>query len=118
MDEIEDAQMEEEASCSSDINVEERIRQIKQGILPEKSRQLYEMRYRDFKDWVKQNNLRLCDDTVLAYFSVQSETHTPNFLFHLRSILASTLKIYDDFDIRKIPFLVDYCKQKVRGYVP
>ena len=89
------------------------------GLLPEKSRILYEKTYREFIAWCGEKQVKKYSESVmLAYFAHIVEKGLIASLWPKYSMLRSTLNIYHNVDISQFKKLICYIKRQKEGYKP
>src|ERR1043166_938207 len=125
---------------SEDILAKEK--KATEGLLPTKSRAVYDNEYKLFVGWKLKYALKIVNETVMmAYFQelvcfgvivtyinigefvnfvppLQSEKYAPNSLWKKYSILKSTLIVNDNVDISRFNRLLAFLKQRSKGYIP
>lgn len=90
------------------------------SVLPEKTRQRYEVSYHQFMNWkeAKDPDSPLSENVLMAYFGELSEKIKPSSLWALYSMLRSTLNIYNNVDITQYLQLRSLLRNKANGYKP
>jgi len=87
------------------------------GLIPAKSRILYENTYDAFQKWKKQHKIDSSSERVLmAYFNDLSKKFAPPTLWAKYSMLRTTLTVNDDINIREYNRLIAFLKQNSKGY--
>lgn len=93
--------------------------EVKDNLLPEKSKDLYLKSYNAFVKW--QNDHGTCSFSkrvVLSYFVYLEKNRAPSTLWSEYSKLKSTLKLKHGLDIADYAELTSFLKQKMKGYTP
>ncbi|KAF2895572.1 hypothetical protein ILUMI_10606, partial [Ignelater luminosus] len=90
------------------------------ALLPEQSRQKYEVSYNRYVDWRKANDIKpiISENVLIAYFGELSEKMKPTSLWTQYSMLRSTISIHHDVDITRYQKLKALLKRKSDGYKP
>lgn len=104
-----DCPMDIEAAAEAAIN----------GLLPEKSKALYEAAYKKFEDWRLKNRVKTTDEKcLLAYFSQELKDKRPSTKWSQYSMLRTTLNVKMGIDISGFMNLKSFLKRKSDGYRP
>ncbi|XP_062702622.1 uncharacterized protein LOC134285581 [Aedes albopictus] len=89
------------------------------GLLPEKSKTLYENSYKRFNDWRTKNKIAAVDEKcMLAYFSQEMGSQKPSTSWTHYSMLKSTLNMHMGVDISGFRNLISFLKRKSDGFRP
>lgn len=108
---------ESEDSISSDI--EEDAKAAISNLLPKKSKELYELAYKKFKNWCELKKVKMVSENVLlAYFSNKSKVLKPSTMWSQYSMLRTTISINQNVDISKFMNLIAFLKRNSEGYRP
>lgn len=106
-------------SDTDDSEVERLANQAIVTIVPAKSKHLYEAAYAAFQDWFSQKkNKTITEIVMLAYFQVLSTKYRPNTLWCEYSKLRTMIHLHTKVDISSFLQLIDFLKQKSKGYSP
>ena len=75
-----------------------------QNLLPEKSKNKYNVVYKNFQDWCSSKNIKssFTENVLLAYFSELSTKYKPSSLWSFYSMLRSTLNINNGVNSREL----------------
>ncbi len=88
------------------------------SILPNKSREHYEIAYKDFKIWMQQRNVQhISENIVLAYLKYESEKKAPSTLWALYSMIKSMINFNHNIDILSFQNIKAFLKNVNKGYV-
>lgn len=107
--------------------IEDMANLAKSNIIPKISRVTYDKEYKKFVNWRLENNCEgnSLESQLLAYFSerlsqegTNGSPKAPSSLWPLRSMLMTTLNVYEGQDISKIMSLKAYIKNACAGYQP
>ena len=104
-----------------EISVAERVKRIRNSLLPEKSEKKYKTVYSKFLSWQKSKNLKNFDeDTLLIYFDELCNQKKLNAatLWSYYSMLKSLIAQSQNVDISKYNSLIAYLKKQNANYVP
>lgn len=90
------------------------------GIIPEKSKIIYEKTYREYLKWCNEKKVQKCylEDNLLAYFYYLSDSRKPSSLWSYYSMLKANIKMYHNTDISNYSGLFGFLKRKSDGYKP
>ncbi|KAF2878948.1 hypothetical protein ILUMI_27221 [Ignelater luminosus] len=90
------------------------------NLLPEKTRQRYEVSYNQFMNWREAKDIKssFSEDVLMTYFRELSEKIKPSSLWAQYSMLRSTLSIYNYVDITQYLKLRALLRRKSDGYKP
>lgn len=84
-------------------------------IIPEKSRKLYEKRYKIFCEWMAKNNKTEVNETLLlAFFNSELKNAAPTTKWSIFSILKAMLKAKMNVDIGTYHQLISFLKKRAR----
>ncbi|KAF5282646.1 hypothetical protein FQR65_LT14242 [Abscondita terminalis] len=114
----------EESNSREEINgTQQEIRKITPSVeisrIPDKSRHVYEKRYKKFTQWCEENHVtNISENVLLAYFQLQTETYKSSTLWVIYSMLRSCLNIYKHVDISQYKQLQRLLQQASVGYTP
>lgn len=87
------------------------------NILPEASKERYEIAYQKFMDWRIENNVNSFSENVLmAYFGHITNRFKPSSLWSTYSMLKSVLNIKHNTNIAGYPKLKAYLKRQSNGF--
>ncbi|KAF2895724.1 hypothetical protein ILUMI_10448, partial [Ignelater luminosus] len=87
------------------------------NVLPEKSRQIYELAYSKFKQWCENKKVReITEDVLLRYFSEMAGQLKSSSLWAKYSMLKASLGVKDGVNIKKFSKLTAFLKWKSTGY--
>ncbi|RZC41182.1 hypothetical protein BDFB_014614 [Asbolus verrucosus] len=88
-----------EIHCTpSEITV--KVKSASANLLPEKSRERYEVIYRKFMDWRLKNKVQSFSENILmAYFDELPNKMKPSSLWAIYSMLRSTIVIHNNINI-------------------
>lgn len=105
-----------------EINMEEVTKiasKVKEGLLPPKSKSLYEEAYCSYRKWcVKRNIVETTEDTILAYFDTELAPYKASTLWTKYSMLRTTIKLHEKVDISKFGSIICFLKRKGEAYKP
>lgn len=89
-------------------------------LLPEKSRQQYDIAYNGFIEWsqLKKVEGKFSESVFLVYFEEKSKLWKSSTLWSKFSMIKAELKIKENVDISKYHKLVAFLKRKSVGYRP
>ncbi|KAF2895723.1 hypothetical protein ILUMI_10447 [Ignelater luminosus] len=86
-------------------------------LIPEKSRQIYDLAYSKFKQWCENKKIReITEDVLLRYFSEIAGKLKSSSLWSRYSMLKASLEVKDEINIKKFSKLTAFLKWKSRGY--
>uniref|UniRef100_V5GRG2 Uncharacterized protein n=1 Tax=Anoplophora glabripennis TaxID=217634 RepID=V5GRG2_ANOGL len=88
------------------------------GIIPEKSKSIYNKELKEFQDWKIKGVKGVNEDVLLAYFFNLSKKLAPSTLWTKYSMLKSTLRVYKNIEISKFGRLVAFLKSKHKHFQP
>lgn len=98
--------------------ITESAKSITAGLLPEKSRKLYEAEYEAFIAWRKgKNTSSFSENVLLAYFSDLSEKYASSSLWCKYSKLRSTVQLNDGVNLEEYSKLRSFLKRKSENFV-
>lgn len=91
-----------------------------EGIIPVKSKSVYEKEYSRFIQWTNDNSVKTVNETVLlAYFQELTADFSPNSLWTKFSMLRKELMVKKVVNsAKKFSQLEAYLKQRSKGYQP
>lgn len=93
--------------------------QATEGLLPQKSKQLYLRAYLDFKKWCNSKNvIKISENVLLAYFQEYSENKKASTQWAHYSMLKATLNLKENIDISKFCKLIAFLKRQNDNYKP
>ena len=95
--------------------------ELKQSLLPDKSKKGYENGYNNFKNWCDKNGVQsnvISETVVLAYFGELAQNKKPSTLWSTYSMLRTVINIKHNCDISKFPLLMAFLKNQNIGYIP
>ncbi|XP_051158528.1 uncharacterized protein LOC127279910 [Leptopilina boulardi] len=88
------------------------------GLLPTKSKAIYESAYNAYSEWKKSRNVNATSEsTLLVYFDELSKKYKSTTLWSLHSKLKSTIKIKEKVDIDKYKALSAFMHSHSRGHI-
>ncbi|KAK4884976.1 hypothetical protein RN001_001247 [Aquatica leii] len=100
-------------------NITQQAAKVQAELLPKKSRDRYEKKYRLFYEWREQKNFKsVSDDVFLVYLSEKAKLLKPSTLWSRFSMIKSCLSIKENVDISKFPQTIAFLKRQGVGYVP
>ncbi|XP_014219502.1 uncharacterized protein LOC106647566 [Copidosoma floridanum] len=99
-------------------NLEEEAKTIVNGLLPQKSRALYEKAHAQYMDWKTKNEASFDKSSFLVYFEELSKKFKPPSLWSHWARLKATLNIKNNIKIEKYLLLKTILKNKSKGYKP
>lgn len=98
-------------------DISEIAKEVSLDLLPRKSKNIYEKKYKEFVDWCTEKEIKkISENVLLAYFSKKSKLLKPSSLWSTYSMLKSTLKVKKDIDISVFYKLISFLKQQSVGY--
>ncbi|KAJ8914661.1 hypothetical protein NQ315_017358 [Exocentrus adspersus] len=98
-------------------NITEAANSACENILPNKSRSRYELIYKKFMDWRRDNQINsFSENVLLAYISEISKNLKPPTVWSMYSMLRSTIDIKHNINISKYAKVKAFLKQKSTGY--
>jgi len=87
--------------------------------LPDKSKKRYADMYKKFEEWRTQENVQqLSEEVLLTYFEELAKKNCPTTLWAIYSMLKSTIKHHHNIDISRYSELINFVKQRNKGYRP
>ena len=87
------------------------------NLLPEKSRQQYDVAYSRFTEWCVSKQVQsLTEDVFLAYFAARAGKVKPSSLWSEYSMVNASLAIKRDVDLKKFAKLTAFMKKQSAGY--
>lgn len=98
--------------------IEELANKAVVGLLPEKSKGIYEKTYANYETWCSQKKVVniVHEKVLLAYFKEESMKKKSSSLWSYYSMLRSTLLIKKNVDISKFNQLIAFLKRKSDSY--
>lgn len=70
------------------------------GLMPDKSKKIYEQRYKYFKDWCKNKRIQnTTENVMIAFFNEQSKTFKSSTLWSMYSMLKTMLNLRENIEI-------------------
>lgn len=106
----------EEDMCTPP-EISEKAKTATNDLLPEKSRERYELVYQRFMDWRLKNNVKsLSENVMLAYFDELSKQMKPSSLWAMYSMLRATVNIRHNTNISSYAKLLALLKRKSDGF--
>lgn len=106
-------------SDSEDIpsDIENTAKAVISSLLPEKSKQLYELAYKRFENWCNLKKVKtVSESALLAYFSEKAKVQRSSTLWSHYSMLRTTISIKQNVDISKYTNLLAFLKRQAEGY--
>lgn len=101
------------------VEIEETAAQVHDGLLPEKSRDLYMAIYQNFIKWKKsQGFVEINEDVILRFLSVLAKTFSPISVVAKYTMLKKSLLIYHNIDSSRYRAVKTFLKRNKDGYVP
>ncbi|XP_033217685.1 uncharacterized protein LOC117173304 isoform X3 [Belonocnema kinseyi] len=102
------------------LNRNQKVKEAQPDILPEKSKDRYELAFAKFDNWRKLNKTEECSDNdiILAYFNQLGKNRAPSSLWTYYSMLKSTLYAKEGMRLEQHYQLQKFLKNKSRGYEP
>lgn len=90
------------------------------NLVPEKSREKYQLVYDRYEKWCKERNVTDIknEKALLVYFNELSKTQKPSSLWCYYSMLKTEFLVKKDVDIKKYVNLIVFLKRKSEGYKP
>lgn len=90
-----------------------------QNLLPEKSKNKYNVVYKNFQDWCSSKNIKssFTENVLLAYFSELSTKYKASSLWTFYSMLRSTLNINNGINIENYLKLRAFLKRQSEKHV-
>ncbi|CAH1381952.1 unnamed protein product [Tenebrio molitor] len=107
-------------SDSDDPEITEAANAAIAGLLPKKSKEVYEHTYHIFSEWCKGKKCpgKVNENILLAYFVAKSKTVKSSTLWSTNSMLKATTNIKHNIDISKFNKLVPFLKRMSDNYKP
>lgn len=101
-------------------NVKKLVAEAKGTLIPQKSKNRYELCYSQFTEWQCLNQLQgnITEEVILAYLASQGKRLAPTSLWSYYSMLKNMLKIKDNIDIGKFHTVINFLKNQSKGYKP
>ncbi|KAJ8921818.1 hypothetical protein NQ315_004026 [Exocentrus adspersus] len=96
------------------FELEDAVKEVMDGILPKKSRKIYEAQYDTFVKWCCQRKLENVNEDVL----LKSKTLSSSTLWAHYSMLKTMLNVKRNIDVSKFYKLSAFLKRKSEGYKP
>ncbi|KAJ8910454.1 hypothetical protein NQ315_008866 [Exocentrus adspersus] len=96
------------------FELEDAVKEVMDGILPKKSRKIYEAQYDTFVKWCYQRKLENVNEDVL----LKSKTLSSSTLWAHYSMLKTMLNVKRNIDVSKFYKLSAFLKRKSEGYKP
>ncbi|KAJ8909403.1 hypothetical protein NQ315_004528 [Exocentrus adspersus] len=101
------------------FELEDAVKEVMDGILPKKSRKIYEAQYDTFVKWCCQRKLEnVNEDVLLVFFAEKSKTLSSSTLWTHYSMLKTMLNVKRNIDVSKFYKLSAFLKRKSEGYKP
>ncbi|KAJ8923456.1 hypothetical protein NQ315_002015 [Exocentrus adspersus] len=101
------------------FHVQDAVKEVMDGILPKKSRKIYEAQYDTFVKWCCQRKLEnVNEDVLLVFFAEKSKTLSSSTLWAHYSMLKTMLNVKRNIDVSKFYKLSAFLKRKSEGYKP
>lgn len=102
-----------------DFNLKKAAEEAVEGILPTKSRKIYEAQYQIFVKWCCERKVEnFSEDALLVFFTEKSRTLSASTLWAHYSMLKTMLNVKNNIDISKFHKLTALLKRKNEGYKP
>ncbi|KAJ8914783.1 hypothetical protein NQ315_014524 [Exocentrus adspersus] len=96
------------------FELEDAVKEVMDGILPKKSRKIYEAQYDTFVKWCCQRKLEnVNEDVLLVFFAEKSKTLSSSTLWAHYSMLKTMLNVKRNIDVSKFYKLSAFLKGKV-----
>lgn len=101
-------------------DVEEAANRATLDLLPQKSRQQYDIAYKRLIEWCKMKKVadKFTENILLAYFEEKSKLWKASTLWSNFSMIKASLQIKNNVDISKYYKLIAFLKRKSVGYRP
>lgn len=101
------------------VEIKEKAKAASLGLLPAKSRKIYETEYELFMGWCKKNRVMTVNETaLLAYLNELSKRYKNSSLWSKFSMLKAVLSVNDNIDVNKFLKLKAFLKRHGTGYRP
>ena len=109
--------MSESDSDNFEMEVEREAELALNGLLPSKSKKIYENAFKQFMAWFDNKKLKVISEKVLlVYFTKEYQTKKPSTTWTHYSMLRTTLNVKKNVDIGKFSQLKALLKRKSDGY--
>lgn len=106
-----------DSDCPMDI--EAAAEAAMNGLIPEKSKPVYEGAFKKFQDWITKNRIETTDEkTLLAYFSQEMKDKKPSTKWSHYSMLRTMIGLRMGINISGFLNLKSFLKRKSDGYRP
>ncbi|KAJ8916837.1 hypothetical protein NQ315_005844 [Exocentrus adspersus] len=101
------------------FELEDAVKEVMDGILPKKSRKIYEAQYDTFVKWCCHENWKMSTKMFyLCFFAEKSKTLSSSTLWAHYSMLKTMLNVKRNIDVSKFYKLSAFLKRKSEGYKP
>lgn len=108
-----------DSDSESDMDIDFAANEAMGCLLPPKSRDTYEKKFNEFKDWCAKKKISDINEKVLlVYFNKEMAKKNPNTTWATYSMLKSTLNCHLHIDISNFNNLKALLKRKSDGYRP
>ncbi|KAJ8911847.1 hypothetical protein NQ315_003325 [Exocentrus adspersus] len=95
------------------FELEDAVKEVMDGILPKKSRKIYEAQYDTFVKWCCQRKLEnVNEDVLLVFFAEKSKTLSSSTLWAHYSMLKTMLNVKRNIDVALIFGVAGACRGK------
>ncbi|PSN54679.1 hypothetical protein C0J52_01066 [Blattella germanica] len=102
----------------SDGEIEEAWKTGCDELIPKKSKQRYEFAYAPLCNWLKEHDVDINENNILAYFVLRnSKLTSPGSLWSEFSILKTMLKLNNGIDIGSFTKILCFLKKKMLDIV-
>lgn len=94
---------------------------VQMDTLPLKSSDRYELLYKTYQDWKKENHASLSnneENNLLVYFKILKGKVKPTTMWSVWSMLRKTLGTKENINIKNFISLKSFIKNANKGYVP
>mgnify|MGYP000308873942 CR=1 FL=1 len=99
-----------EVSCTLP-EIAEIAKSVALNLLPEKSRDKYEIQYERFSKWCDSKETKnISENILLAYFAEKAKVMKSSTLWSIYSMLRSTISVKHDLNISEYKKLIAYLK--------
>lgn len=110
-------QSDEEFYCTPE-EVKNEAKMVTLNLLPNKSKQKYELQYSQFMEWCALKQIkRYSENVILTYLSELSKKYKASTLWSIHSMLKATLSVKHDVDIKTYTKVNAFLKKQSTGYV-
>lgn len=101
-------------------DIEQAANRATLDLLPQKSRQQYDIAYNRFMQWCKSKKVegKFSETVFLAFFEEKSKVWKSSTLWSNFSMIEASLLIKNDVDISKYHKLIAFLKRQNVGYCP